>query len=332
MIHDVAVLALEGSHAFEVGVFCEVFGIDRGEDGLPVYDFALVSAAAGAVPTRHGFEIRAPHGPERLSSADLVCVPAYDLRVRQPDRLAEELRTAVDRGACVLSICTGAFLLGEAGLLDGRRCTTHWRYTGELARRHPRAHVESDVLYVDENPIITGAGTAAGVDTCLHLIRREHGSTVANAVARRMVAPPHREGGQRQYRERPQPRDGTTLLTPVLSWIEANLDRELTVEAMAREAHLSPRTFARRFRQETGTTPLQWLTGQRVLLAQHHLETTDDPITVIARRSGFGTVDTLRHHFARRLGITPHGYRRAFRAPHGGPRPLGQPQPGPGPV
>ncbi|MGA5823344.1 GlxA family transcriptional regulator [Kitasatospora sp. NPDC094028] len=318
MLRDVAVLALPGAHAFELGVFCEVFGIDRGDDALPVYDFALVSGLSGtgdSVPTRHGFEVRTGHGPERLASADLICVPAYDPRLRQSDRLAEELRAAVDRGARVLSICTGAFLLGEAGLLDGRRCTTHWRYTDELARRHPRALVESDVLYVDEDPVITGAGTAAGVDTCLHLIRKEHGSAVANAIARRMVAPPHRDGGQHQYRERPLPRPGTGSLAPVLAWIEANLDQDLTVEAMARHAHLSARTFARRFRQETGTTPLQWLTGQRVLLAQQHLETTDEPVTVIAHRTGFGSIDTLRHHFARRLGTTPQAYRRTFGTP-----------------
>lgn len=325
-MRDVAVLALEGSHAFELGVFCEIFGIDRGDDGLPVYDFALVSATGDSVPTRHGFDVRVRHGLGRLSSADLICVPAYDREVRQPQRLTDALRAAVERGARVLSICTGAFLLGEAGLLDGRRCTTHWRYTEDLARRHPQALVESDVLYVDEDPVITGAGTAAGVDTCLHLVRKEHGSSVANAIARRMVAPPHREGGQRQYRERPQPREGTGPLTPVLAWIEANLDQELTVEVMARRAHVSPRTLARRFQEETGTTPLQWVTGQRVLLAQHHLETTDDPITVIAGRTGFGTVDNLRHHFIRRVGITPQGYRRTFRTPHNRPSP--PPDPG----
>ncbi|MEV4335094.1 helix-turn-helix domain-containing protein [Streptomyces sp. NPDC049597] len=316
MLRNVAVLALEGSHAFELGVFCEVFGIDRSDEALPVYDFALVSAKGGSVPTRHGFDVHAPHGPERLSCADLICVPAFDIGVRQPDGLIDGLCAAVERGARVLSICTGAFLLGQASLLDGRRCTTHWRYTEELARRHPRALVESDVLYVDEDPVITGAGTAAGVDTCLHLVRKEHGSTVANAIARRMVAPPHREGGQRQYRERPHPREGTGSLTPLLDWIEAHLDQNLTVEDMARHAHLSPRTFARHFQQETGTTPAQWLTTQRVLLAQHHLETTDAPITAIARRAGFGTVDNLRHHFARRLGVTPQSYRRTFRPPH----------------
>ncbi|MET9921938.1 helix-turn-helix domain-containing protein [Streptomyces sp. NPDC006435] len=315
MLRDVAVLALQGAHAFELGVFCEVFGIDRSDDALPVYDFALVSATGDSVPTRHGFEVRARHGLERLASADLICVPAYDLDVRQPDHLVEELRAAVQRGAQVLSICTGAFLLGEAGLLDERGCTTHWRYTDELARRYPRARVESDVLYVDENPVITGAGTAAGVDTCLHLIRREHGSAVAGAIARRMVTPPHRDGGQHQYRQRPLPREGTGSLTPVLAWMEANLDQDLTVDTMADRARLSPRTFARRFRQETGTTPLRWLTGQRVLLAQHHLETTDDPVAAIAHRAGFGTVDNLRHHFARHLGTTPQTYRHTFRTP-----------------
>ncbi|MEV7598927.1 helix-turn-helix domain-containing protein [Kitasatospora sp. NPDC089797] len=318
MLRNVAVLALDGAHAFELGVFCEVFGIDRSQDALPGYDFALVSATGDSVPTRHGFEVRAQHGPERLAAADLVCVPAYDLTVRQPPFLVEQLRAAADRGAQVVSICTGAFLLGEAGLLDGRRCTTHWRYADELARRHPLARVESDVLYVDEGRVITGAGTAAGVDTCLHLVRREHGSAVANAVARRMVAPPHRDGGQRQYRERPLPQGRTGSLAPVLAWIEANLDRELTVPAMAHRAHLSPRTFARRFRQETGTTPLQWLTGQRVLAAQHHLESTGDPVAAIAHRTGFGTVDNLRHHFARRLGTTPQAYRRTFAAPPDG--------------
>lgn len=315
MLRDVAVLALPGGHAFELGVFCEVFGIDRSDEGLPRYDFAVVSAAGASVPTRHGFHVQTPHGLDRLATADLIGVPACDTTVEQPPQLLAALRAAVERGARVLSICTGAYLLGEAGLLDGRRCTTHWRYADELARRYPRARVESDVLYVDEDPVLTGAGTAAGVDTCLHLVAKEHGSAVANAIARRMVTPPHRDGDQRQYRERPHPRPGTGSLTPVLAWIEANLAHELTVATMARRANMSQRTFARRFDHEVGTSPLQWLTAQRILLAQHHLETTDAPIADIAVKAGFGTIDTLRHHFARRLGTTPHGYRRAFQRP-----------------
>ncbi|MGC5014243.1 helix-turn-helix domain-containing protein [Streptosporangium sp. DT93] len=313
MLSDVAVLALDGGHAFELGVFCEVFGMDRGDDGLPGYDFAVVSATGGRVRTRHGFHVETPHGLERLESADLIGVPASDPDVRHPEELYEALRAAVRRGARVLSICSGAFLLGEAGLLDGRRCTTHWRYGDELARRYPRARVETDVLYVDEDPVITGAGTAAGIDTCLHLVRKEQGSAVASDIARRMVAPPYRDGGQSQYVKRPDITPGTGHLAPLLVWLEANLHEELTVDGMARRAGMSPRTFARRFHEEIGTTPLQWLTGQRVLLAQHRLENTDEPITIVAERAGFGSVATLRHHFARRVGTTPHGYRRAFR-------------------
>ncbi|WP_267243055.1 GlxA family transcriptional regulator [Streptomyces sp. PR69] len=321
MLRDIAVLALDGGHAFELGVFCEVFGTDRTDDGLPGYDFAVVSATGpGTVRTRHGFGVEALYGLERLESADLIGVPAADPGVRHPEELFAALRAAAARGARVLSICTGAFLLGEAGLLDGRRCTTHWRYTEELARRHPRARVESDVLYVDEDPVITGAGTAAGIDACLHLVRKEQGSAVAGDIARRMVTSPHRDGGQAQYVKRPEGRVGHRQsngdsLTPLLAWLEGRLHTELTVDQMARRAHMSPRTFARRFRQEVGASPLQWLTGQRVLLAQHLLETTDEPVTAVAQRSGFGTADTLRHHFTRRLGTTPHAYRRAFRGP-----------------
>ncbi|MER5643394.1 helix-turn-helix domain-containing protein [Streptosporangium sp. NPDC002524] len=318
MLRDVAVLALDGGHAFELGVFCEVFGIDRGDDGLPAYDFAVVSATGGSVRTRHGFHIETPHGLERLESADLIGVPASDPGVRQPEELLEALRAAVRRGARVLSICSGAFLLGEAGLLDGRRCTTHWRHGEELARRYPLARVEPDVLYVDEDPVITGAGTAAGIDACLHLVRKEHGGAVANDIARRMVAPPYRDGGQTQYVRRPDPGPGAGHLASLLAWLEENLHEELTVERMARRANMSPRTFARRFNREIGTTPLQWLTGRRVLLAQRHLESTDEPVTLVAERAGFGSVATLRHHFARCLGTTPHAYRRAFRGPRAG--------------
>ncbi|MEV4457424.1 helix-turn-helix domain-containing protein [Microbispora sp. NPDC049633] len=313
MLRDVAVLALDGGHAFELGVFCEVFGIDRSDDGLPGYDFAVVSPTGTSVRTRHGFRVETPHGLERLASADLIGVPASDPRTRHPEELFDALRAAVRRGARVLSICSGAFLLGEAGLLDGRRCTTHWRYGEELARRFPRARVELDVLFVDEDPVITGAGTAAGIDTCLHVVRKEQGSAVANDIARRMVAPPYRDGGQTQYIKRAEPERGAGALASLLVWLQANLHRELTVDGMARRAHMSPRTFARRFQQEIGTTPLQWLTEQRVLLAQRHLENTDEPIATIAERAGFGSIDTLRHHFARRLGTTPHAYRRTFR-------------------
>ena len=213
----------------------------------------------------------------------------------------------------MLSICSGAFLLAEAGLLDGRHCTTHWRYAAELARRYPRTRVQPNMLYVDEDPVITGAGTAAGIDACLHLVRKAHGSAVANDIARRMVTAPRREGNQVQFVKRPDPKPRTGPLAPVLAWLNANLHQPLTVNDMSRYAHMSQRTFARRFHQEVGTTPLQWLTDQRMATAQQYLENSDEPITTIAGRTGFGSADTLRHHFIKRLGTTPHGYRRAFR-------------------
>jgi transcriptional regulator GlxA family with amidase domain len=214
----------------------------------------------------------------------------------------------------VLSVCSGAFLLAEAGLLEGRRCTTHWQYADELVLRYPDLKVDPDVLYVADDKIMTSAGTAAGIDLCLHLIRREHGSAVANALARRMVVPPHRDGGQAQYVEAPVPRtaDAPTL-EPLLSSLVTTLDRDHTVESLAARAHMSSRTFARRFRAETGTTPHDWLTAQRVLLARRLLEDTDLGVDAIALRSGFGTAAMLRHHFTKRVGTTPQHYRTTFR-------------------
>jgi len=214
----------------------------------------------------------------------------------------------------VLSGCSGAFILGEAGLLDGRRCTTHWRYAAELSRRYPNARVHPNALYVEDGPVLTSAGTAAGIDLCLHIVRREHGSEVATKLARRMVIPPHRDGGQAQYVEAPVARtpDAPTL-EPLLEWLVRNLHRTVAVEDLAARAHMAPRTFARRFRAETGTTPHDWLTGQRVLLARRLLEETDLGVDAIATRAGFGAAAALRHHFTRRLGASPHLYRTTFR-------------------
>lgn len=232
-----------------------------------------------------------------------------------PEEVLEALRRTVARGARVLSVCSGAFVLGAAGLLDGRRCTTHWRHADELARRYPEARVEPDVLYVDEGPVITSAGTAAGIDAALHLVRQAHGPAVANAIARRMVVPPHRDGGQAQYVKRPLPRTRCDTVGETLAWMEHHLDQELTVEQLADRTHMSPRTFARRFQQETGTTPYRWLLRQRVLLAQHLLETSDETMDMIAGRTGFGNAAALRHQFVRSLGTTPNAYRRTFRGP-----------------
>ncbi|GAA1968010.1 helix-turn-helix domain-containing protein [Kitasatospora viridis] len=312
MLKSVVAVVMEEVHPFELGVACEVFGLDRSEQGLPAYDFALASNRPGELRTHAGFSVNVPHGVERLATADLVVVTASGIREEYPIELITALRESVARGARVLSICSGAFLLGAAGLLDGRGCTTHWRYTDELAARFPLAAVHPDVLYVDEDPVITSAGTAAGIDACLHLVRKLQGAEVARGIARRMVVAPHRDGGQAQYVNRPLPEPDGTPFSGVLDWMRAELDRDWTVDQLAARAHMAPRTFARRFQQETGTTPLRWLIGQRVLFAQRLLEETDEPVESVAARVGFGNAATLRHHFGRRVGTTPLAYRRAF--------------------
>ncbi|MCT2591535.1 DJ-1/PfpI family protein [Streptomyces sp. N2-109] len=318
MLTNVAVALTHGVNAFEFGVISEVFGLNRGDQGLPVYDFALVAAEPTPIRANPGFTIGTPHGLDRLAEADLIAIPAGEGYVDRkfPPELLEALRAAVKRGAWVLSVCSGAFVLGAAGLLDGRRCTTHWRYTQQLAQRFPAARIEPEVLYVDDASVITSAGTAAGIDACLHLVRREQGSKVANAIARRMVVPPHREGGQAQYIEHPLPqeRDGDAI-TASLHWMVEHLDEEVTVEQLAARAHMAPRTFARRFQQVTATTPYQWMLGQRLLRSQHLLEETALTVDAIAARAGFGNAATLRHHFLRRLDTTPNAYRRTFRGP-----------------
>ncbi|MET9802324.1 helix-turn-helix domain-containing protein [Streptomyces sp. NPDC006368] len=324
MLKNVAAVLLDGVHPFELGVLCEVFGLDRSDDGLPVHDFAVASAEGPRLRTHAGFVLEVEHGLDRLADADLIAVPAGGGYVDRPypEALLTALREGVERGARVLSVCTGAFVLGAAGLLDGRRCTTHWRHAELLTRRHPRALVDPDVLYVDDGPVITSAGTAAGIDACLHLVRQEHGPEVANTIARRMVVPPHRDGGQAQYIDRPLPRNPGDTVGEVLDWMERHLDQEMTVEQLAARAHMSPRTFARRFQQETGTTPYRWLLRRRVLLAQELLEATDDTVDTIAGLAGFGNAAGLRHHFLRSLGTTPNAYRRTFRGSGGRGGPL----------
>ncbi|MFG1809408.1 helix-turn-helix domain-containing protein [Streptomyces sp. NPDC049040] len=316
MLQNVAVVLLDGVHPFELGVVCEVFGLDRTDEGLPGYDFAVVSAEGPRLRTHAGFDVVAGEDLDRLEEADLVAVPAADASTARefPREVLRALNRAVERGATVLSVCSGVFALGAAGLLDGRRCAAHWRHTEELAALHPKAHVEPDVLYVDDDRVVTSAGTAAGIDACLHLVRKEQGVAVANGIARRMVVPPHREGGQAQFVSRPLPRATSDTVTGLLSWMERHLDREVTVDELAARAHMSPRTFARRFQQETGTTPYRWLLGQRVQLARELLEGTDATVDAVAVRAGFGNAATLRHHFGQWVGTTPHAYRRTFRS------------------
>ncbi len=314
MLTKVAAIALDGIAAFELGVVCEVFGTDRTSEGFPHYDFQLCSVDGDPVATQSGFAVMPGADLAPVEHADLVVVPAHPINTSASDAVREALCRAAERGAYVLSLCSGAFLLGEAGLLDGRRCTTHWRYAEELARRYPKAEVLPNALYAEDGPVLTSAGTAAGIDLCLHFVRKIHGSAVATALARRMVVPPQRDGGQAQYVEAPVPvaPDAPTL-EPLLAWLVEHLDAPVTVESLAQRAHMAPRTFARRFRAETGTTPHDWLTGQRVLLARRLLEDTDLTVDTVAMRTGFGDAATLRHHFSRRLGATPQSYRRTFK-------------------
>jgi transcriptional regulator GlxA family with amidase domain len=318
VLKNVAVALTHGVNAFELGVAAEVFGLDRSDQGLPLYDFALVAAEPGPIRANPQFTIGTEHGVERFAEADLIVVPAgQDYLTRDfPDELMGALRAAVDRGAWVLSVCSGVFALGAAGLLNGRRCTAHWRDTAQLSRRFPSALVEPNVLYVEDGSVITSAGTASGIDACLHLVRREQGSQVANAIARRMVVPPHREGGQAQYIEHPMPPVcDDDAIGASLHWMQEHLTEQITVEQLSARAHMAPRTYARRFQQETGTTPHRWVLGQRILRAQHLLEDTDLTVDTVAARSGFGNDAALRHHFLRRLGTTPNAYRRTFRGP-----------------
>ncbi len=316
MIRRVAVVALDRIAAFELGIICEVFGFDRSADGFPAYQFDLCSVDGQPVRTSSGFLVTPTADLTPIDRADLVALPAHPFDRPIPDELGAALRRAAERGAYVMSLCSGAFVLGEAGLLDGRRCTTHWRYAADLARRFPAAEVHPNSLYVEDGRILTSAGTAAGIDLCLHLVRKEHGSAIATKLARRMVVPPQRAGGQAQFVEAPVLRTSKApTLEPLLTWLVTNLDRQATVEELADKAHMAPRTFARRFRAETGTTPHDWLTAQRVLFARQLLEDTDLGIDAVASRAGFGDAAALRHHFTRRVGATPHAYRTTFRTP-----------------
>jgi transcriptional regulator GlxA family with amidase domain len=317
MLTNVAVVALDGVAPFELGVLCESWGIDRVEHGVPRLEFDVCTRRPGIVRTSLGFGLEVGHGLDRAAEADLVCIPATQRDRAVPDEVLELLRETVDRGARVLSVCSGAFMLGAAGLLDGRDCTTHWMYTDELQSRFPAARVVPEVLYVDEDPVITAAGSAAGLDACLHLWRKEYGGRVASMVARRMVVPPQREGGQAQYIARAVPDTAAETLGPLLTWITENLAEDHSVEALARRAHMSPRTFARRFRAETGATPHAWVTNQRVIAAEELLEGSDASIEWIASEVGFGNGATMRQHFSRVRGLSPQGYRQTFCVPDG---------------
>ncbi|MGW6982660.1 helix-turn-helix domain-containing protein [Streptomyces sp. NPDC054932] len=297
---------------FELAVAYEIFGNPPPDAPQGWYDVLL----CGPGPVRVGpFTVEPDHGLERLVRADTVIVPACaDVDEPPPPELIDAVRAAHEAGARVASLCTGAFVLGAAGLLDGRRATTHWAHAAELSARHPRAEVDPDVLYTDNGSVLTAAGKAAAVDLCLHLIHLDHGAAVANSIARRLVMQPHRPGGQAQFVSTPVEVAGDHRLADLLAWAQQRLDRPLTVTDLARRASTSPRHLGRQFRAVTGQTPLQWLLTQRVRRAQELLEATDDTVEAVAAATGMGTATTLRRQFKRVVGVPPDSYRRAFRS------------------
>jgi len=313
-MHQVAVVASQGVVPFDLAVPCEVFGRARLPSGRPAYR-VLVCGVAREVDAG-AFRLRAPHGLAALARADTIILPGVaDVSAPVPGALVRAVRRAAARGARVASICSGAFLLAATGLLDGRRATTHWLAAAELRRRHPSLEVDPDVLYVDQGQVLTSAGAAAGLDLCLHLVRRDFGAAVAAEVARASVMPLEREGGQAQFIVHAPPGPDGASLEPVLRWLEGQLARPLSLEDVAHRAGQSVRTLNRRFREQTGTTPLQWLLRARVRRAQRLLETTAHPVERLAEEAGFGSATALRTHFRRVVGVSPLGYRRAFRRP-----------------
>jgi transcriptional regulator GlxA family with amidase domain len=313
--HTVAAVIANQLSPFEFSVACEVFGFDRSNLGVPWYRFVVCAADPSPVTTiLPGVTVSTPFGLGPLRTADTIVVPVCGVKNEPPRALVTALQRAHARGARILSLCTGAFTLAAAGLLDGRPATTHWRHAAELQQRYPTVAVDPKVLYVDDGDILTSAGSAASIDLCLHIVRKDFGAEIANEVARAVVVPPHRDGGQAQYVHQPIPaRADDDQLGDTLTWMAENLDGDLSVEKLARRASMSLRSFARRFNAATGTTPHQWVLNQRVLLAQRLLETSDLPIEMVASRCGMGTAAALRQQFQRAVGTSPAAYRRAFR-------------------
>ena len=318
--HRIVVLALPQVFPFELGIPARVFGSARGPDGAPLYEVVTCSPDGGPVTTAADFTIGVEHGIEALATADTLVVPPFAWQPAGPGgtdpALPVGVFAALRPGTRVVSICTAAVLLAAAGLLDGRPATTHWEEAEDCRRLFPAVDWDADVLFVDDGDVLTSAGVAAGVDLCLHLIRRDHGSAVANRAARQCVVPPWREGGQAQYIERavPGPTDASTSATRV--WAMQHLDQPLPLDELARHAGMSVRTLTRRFRQEVGMTPVDWLIQQRVEYARHLLESSDLPVDRLARSVGFGSSASLRGHFHTAVGVSPQAYRKTFQGEH----------------
>ncbi|MER6500377.1 helix-turn-helix domain-containing protein [Streptomyces sp. NPDC001455] len=323
MPHRVVVLALDGLLPFELGIPQRIFGRSIGSEpldkGRKLYEVVTCSVRPpGPVHTDADFTITVERGPESLATADTVVIPAsYELGpVYTQGRLTDELAAAfahVRPGTRMVSICTGSYVLAAAGYLDGRPATTHWASADHFQRLFPDVRVDPDVLFIDDGDVLTSAGVAAGIDLCLHIVRRDHGTAVANDVARRTVVPPHRDGGQAQYIQRPVPEARLATTTTARAWALSRLEHPIQLRDMARQESMSVRTFTRRFREEVGISPVQWLTRQRVERARQLLESTDLSIDQVARDAGFGTATSLRQHLQAVLGVSPSAYRRTFR-------------------
>ena len=311
--HRIAVVAFDRITPFHLSVPCLVFG-DLGPGG-ELYELRVCAAEAGTLTTTAGFALQVEHGLEALAWAQTVIVPSWhDPEERPPQALLEALVTAHARGARLVGLCLGAYVLAEAGLLDGLRATTHWAWANDFAERYPQVTVDADVLYLDDGGLLTSAGTAAGIDCCLHLLRQQHGAELANRVARRLVVPPHRQGGQAQFIEQPLPATSRDdRLAGLLDWVRAHLELPHTLDSLAERALMSRRTFTRHFRQLTGMTVGDWLLAERLALCQRMLESTEQGVEAIATLAGFGSPVSLRHHFGRAFGVSPSAWRQTFR-------------------
>lgn len=310
----VSVLAYDGMSVFEMGIVTEVFGLPRPEFEVPWYELTVCAETPGPVRIVGGASLHTPYGLDAFAAARTVIVPGVpDVTADPSSELVAALRRACERGARIMSICSGAFALAGAGLLDGRRATTHWRYADRFRERHPEVDLDPDVLYIDDGPVLTSAGSAAGLDLCLHVVRSDYGPAIANAVARRLVIQPHRDGGQAQFIEAPLAADpADDRIARSIAWALAHLAEAITVETLAGRANMSARTYLRHFTRATGTTPIRWLIQQRIQASLALLETTDTPIEKIAKAVGFDTSVTYRHHFTAIMRTSPSAYRSAF--------------------
>jgi AraC family transcriptional activator FtrA len=311
--HLVVALAYDGLCTFEFGCTVELFALERPELGVEWYDFAVCAVEPGPIRAAGGIQVQAPYDPSLLERADTIVMPGWrDADEEPPAALLAQIRAAHARGARLCTICSGVFVLAAAGVLDGLRATTHWRYAERLQRRYPRVQVLADDLYVDEGQVISSAGSAAGLDMLLHLVRRDYGARVGNMVAQRLVVAPHREGGQAQFLPRPMAHDEQGRLSRLMDWLRSHPAQQHTVASMAARAAMSPRTLQRQFQEATGMGPVEWLLRERVAIAKDLLESPDIALAQVAERAGFGSEESLRHHFRRVAATTPGAYRRAF--------------------